>query len=130
MQTCACASEHCILRSRYHPRLHMAARRVSYGLRWFFLLLLAEVVLFGLVYVLRESAGTGDAGDPAPANFSRVQRLNLQSLINAKGYPCPTPPSLRYAQHPQGVVIVATCQLPGGGQRSYEIDFKGHFKPL
>lgn len=105
----------------------MAERRTSRGLRWVFLLLLAELALLGVFYYLRDD---GKRDDDPPASFSRVQTLNLQSLINAKGYPCPTAPYLRYAQRSQGVVILAVCRLPGGERRSFEIDFKGHVKPL
>jgi|KBSSwiStaDraftv2_1062776.scaffolds.fasta_scaffold707776_2 hypothetical protein len=107
----------------------MADGRVSFGLRWFFLLLLAEVLLFGLIFFLRQ--GEARRADERPAGFSRVQTLNLQSLINAKGYGCPTVPMLRYAQRAShGVVIIATCSLADGARRSFEIDFKGHVRPL
>ena len=106
----------------------MADGRVSFGLRWFFLLLGAEIILFGLIYFLREGEAERRA-DP-PASFSRVQALNLQSLINAKGYACPAVPALRYAQRQQSVVIVATCALPSGERQSYEINFKGRVRPL
>ena len=108
----------------------MAEGRVSFGLRWFFLLLLAEVVLFGLIYFLRTSEGRRSDDGPPPS-FSRVQSLNLQSLINAKGYSCPAPPLLRYSpQHSQGAVIIATCRQTNGERQSFEIDFKGHVRPL
>lgn len=108
----------------------MAARSVSLGLRWFFLLLLGEFVLFGVIYYLRDGSASGSADDDKPARFSRVQTLNLQSLINAKGYFCPKPPYLRYAQRSRGVVILAVCRLPSGERRSFEIDFKGGVRPL
>jgi len=106
----------------------MADGRASFGLRWFFLLLVAEIVLFGLIYLLRQ----GEAGQRAemPASFSRVQTLNLQSLLNAKGYACPQLPALRYDRRQQGMVIVATCTLPSGERQSYEINFKGRVRPL
>ena len=106
----------------------MADSRISFGLRWFFLLLFAEVVLFGLIYFLRQ--GEAERRAERPASFSRVQTLNLQSLINAKGYACPLAPLLRYAQRQQGVVIIATCALPSGERQSYEINFKGRVRPL
>lgn len=108
----------------------MAEQRVSFGLRWFFLLLFAEVVLFGMIYFLRAGEASRSADEPRPASFSQVQALNLQSLINAKGFACPSPPSLRYAQRPQGTVIVATCRLANGERRGFEIDFKGRVRPL
>jgi len=107
----------------------MADGRTSFGLRWFFLLLLAEVLLFALIFFLRQSEAK--RGDDRPAGFGQVQTLNLQSLINAKGYSCPAPPLLRYAQRPShSVVIVATCRLANGARQSFEIDFKGHVRPL
>ena len=108
----------------------MADRRISLGLRWFFLLLFAEVVLFGLIYFLRMGEASRGADESAPASFSRVQALNLQSLSNAKGFACPTVPSLRYAERPQGTVIIATCRLPRGERPTFEIDFKGRVRPL
>ena len=101
---------------------------MTFGLRWFFLLLLAELALFGLIYVLR-GQGTNRAAE-APPSFSRVQTLNLQSLINAKGYACPTPPALRYEPRGRGVAIIATCRSANGSQQRFEIDFKGHVRPL
>jgi hypothetical protein len=107
----------------------MADGPVSFGLRWFFLLLLAEVLLFGLIYFLRSSPS--ENSEAAPARFSQVQSLNLQSLINAKGYSCPQMPALHYAQRrSQGVVIIATCRQPAGAPQRYEIDFKGHVHRL
>jgi len=106
----------------------MAERRVSTGLRWFFLLLFAEVALFGLIYLLRDSK-TNSANE-VPPGFSRVQTLNLQSLINAKGYSCPTPPALHYESRRRGVAIIATCRERDGGSHRFEIDFKGHVRPL
>ena len=106
----------------------MAERRSSFWLRWFFLLLCAEIALFGAIYFLRGSGTTTDTG--VPPSFSRVQELNLQSLLHAKGYGCPTPPALHYETRGRGVVIVATCRQPGGGQRRFEIDFKGRVRPL
>jgi hypothetical protein len=108
----------------------MADGRVSLGLRWFFLLLLAEVLLFGVIYLLRANGPERSDDDPPPS-FSRVQSLNLQSLINAKGYSCPTTPRLRYRQRQSlGVVIIATCPQASGGPLSFEIDFKGHVRPF
>lgn len=103
--------------------------RLSFGLRWFVLLLLAEIALFFLIYYLRGSEE--NSAVERPPGFSRVQALNLQSLINAKGYPCPQAPSLHYAQkQSRGVVIVADCRLPTGGVERYEIDFKGRVRKL
>ena len=76
----------------------MADGRVSFGLRWFFLLLAAEIILFGVIYFLRQ--GEEVWRDDPPATFTRVQALNLQSLINAKGYSCPATPTLRYERRP------------------------------
>lgn len=106
----------------------MADGRPSFGLRWFFLLLLAEVALFGVIYYLRQ--GEAERRAEPPARFSQVQALNLQSLINAKGYACPLAPMLRYDRRQQGVVIIATCALPSGERQSYEINFKGRVRPL
>ena len=108
----------------------MADRRSSLGLRWFFLLLFAEIALFAVIYYLR-SSGAERPGDVPPLEFSQVQRLNLQSLINAKGYPCPRPPALHYEQrHARGVVIVAICAEADGAAERFEIDFKGHVRKL
>ena len=104
----------------------MADRRPSFSLRWFFLLLLAEIALFVAIYYLRLS-GEPQRNDAPPA-FSSVQRLNLQSLINAKGYSCPRPPTLRYEQRSSGVIIVATCGQPDGDIDRFVIDFKGHVR--
>lgn len=106
----------------------MADGRPSLGLRWFFLLLAAEIALFGAIYYLRQAETAPP--DQRPASFSRVQALNLQSLINAKGYVCPSVPALRYEQRESGTVIVATCTLPNGPRQSYEINFKGRVRPL
>ena len=86
--------------------------------------------LRGPAAVLAYLRGGGEYQPRAdPPSFSQVQRLNLQSLINAKGYPCPQPPSLHYEQkRSRGVVIVATCRLPNGESDRYEIDFKGHVR--
>jgi hypothetical protein len=106
----------------------MAETRSSFGLRWFFILLLAEIAALLAIFYLRGGGG-GYQPRADPPSFSQVQRLNLQSLINAKGYPCPQPPSLRYEQkRSRGVVIVATCRLPNGESDRYEIDFKGHVR--
>jgi hypothetical protein len=109
----------------------MAGGRASSGLRWFFLLLLAELVLFGVIYYLRSGSTSGSNEANRPPSFSRVQTLNLQSLINAKGYPCPHAPALRYGQRrSQGVIIIASCRQANGDTRSFEIDFKGAVRPL
>jgi hypothetical protein len=112
-----------------HPQalLFMADRRPSLGLRWFSLLLLAEIALFALIYYLHVT-GEPLFSDAAPA-FNSVQRLNLQSLITAKGFSCPQAPSLHYDQHAGGVVIVAVCAQLNGHSQRYEIDFKGHVHP-
>lgn len=107
---------------------HRTDGRPSFGLRWFFLLLAAEIVLFGVIFFLRESEA--DRRDEPAPTFSRVQTLNLQSLINAKGYLCPVAPALRYERRQQGMVIIATCTLPSGQRQSYEITFKGRVRPL
>jgi hypothetical protein len=105
----------------------MTERRSSFGLRWFVLLLVAEVALFGAIYFLRGSGTSTDTG--VPPSFSRVQELNLQSLLQAKGYGCPTPPALQYETRGRGVVIVATCRTPNGSRR-FQIDIKGRVRPL
>ena len=108
----------------------MADQRSSLGLRWFFLLLVAEIALFAVIYYLRNT-GAERPGDAPLPEFSQVQRLNLQSLINAKGYPCPRPPALHYEQrHSRGVVIVAICAEADGAAERFEIDFKGHVHKL
>jgi hypothetical protein len=109
----------------------MAGGRASSGLRWFFLLLLAELVLFGVIYFLRSGSTSGsNEANNRPPSFSREQTLNLQSLINAKGYSCPQPPALRYGQRrSQRVIIIATCRQGNGDTRSFEIDFKGAVRP-
>ena len=109
--------------------MDMADGRSSLGLRWFFLLLLAEVALFGIIFFLRQG-DVGRSDDSRPAGFSQVQTLNLQSLLNAKGFSCPATPALHYSQRPRGVVIVASCRQQNGDTHRFEIDFKGHVRRL
>jgi hypothetical protein len=104
----------------------MPEKRTSIGLRWFFVLLFGEIALLFTIFYLR--GGEDQATEARPA-FNQVQRLNLQSLINAKGYSCPQPPALHYEQAPSGgVAIIAICRQANGEAQRFVVDFKGHVR--